>query len=546
MKKELLVKKVGPKTVFEERLKWERRYAPATYSAAASATAVFAHAARIYEAEPNSSMRDFGATLRAAALLSWSWLEANPGAYSSYDNAGFLNAAAEDSEYLQMANTAISAIHLFALTGDTVYRDFVDNAWDNIHLNQWTYAYVFESEIQDAFLYYSTLASASPAVASDIRGDYSNSINNTPENFPSYGNELDAYRAYMTDNNHGWGNNRDKSFKGDMFLNMLRYGIASFADSDYKKAAEEYLHYLHGVNPLNLTYLTNMGDLGAENSATTMYHSWFADGSPLWDQVGVSTYGPPPGYVTGGSNPDYAPDDGSVLDPPQNQPILKSYLDFNDGWPEASWEISEPSITYQAAYIKLLSEFVTSEEPLAIESIYLQGSESDETINLEWSLSGDPTGDSIQLEYRSGFSQAFIELASLDLSSRALSIEKNRLTGQVHQFRLRHVELDGSLIFSNILEIESAIENAHTLAELYPNPSKLKSTLRINPASMGTVEVEIFDASGRSVSRLFNDFLGGGEIRSIDIDNSQLSSGVYFIQVSDPSSSSILKYVVLD
>ena len=38
---------------------------------------------------------------------------------------------------------------------------------------------------------------------------------------------------------------------------------------------------------------------------------------------------------------------------------MKSYLDFNDGWPESSWEISEPAIYYQAAYIRLLANYVS-------------------------------------------------------------------------------------------------------------------------------------------------------------------------------------------
>jgi len=48
------------------------------------------------------------------------------------------------------------------------------------------------------------------------------------------------------------------------------------------------------------------------------------------------------------------------LSPPAAQPPQKSYLDFNDGWPESSWEITEPAIYYNAAYIMLLSNFVAN------------------------------------------------------------------------------------------------------------------------------------------------------------------------------------------
>ncbi|MEM1217077.1 MAG: T9SS type A sorting domain-containing protein [Bacteroidota bacterium] len=41
---------------------------------------------------------------------------------------------------------------------------------------------------------------------------------------------------------------------------------------------------------------------------------------------------------------------------------MKSYLDFNTGWPENSWEITEPAIYYQAAYLRFLAHSVPSSE----------------------------------------------------------------------------------------------------------------------------------------------------------------------------------------
>ena len=46
------------------------------------------------------------------------------------------------------------------------------------------------------------------------------------------------------------------------------------------------------------------------------------------------------------------------MTPPGEQPPAKVYLDSNAGWPEQSWEMSEPAIYYQACYIRLLVDFV--------------------------------------------------------------------------------------------------------------------------------------------------------------------------------------------
>jgi hypothetical protein len=39
---------------------------------------------------------------------------------------------------------------------------------------------------------------------------------------------------------------------------------------------------------------------------------------------------------------------------------MKSYKDFNDGWPVDSWQVTEPDLGYQAAYVRLLSKFVNT------------------------------------------------------------------------------------------------------------------------------------------------------------------------------------------
>ena len=146
-------------------------------------------------------------------------------------------------------------------------------------------------------------------------------------------------------------------------------------NQDAFNAALGYIHYIHGVNPFNMVYLSNMYDFGGDSCVNEFYHSWFDNGSAKWDRVGTSLYGPPPGFVPGGPNPSYnwdgccvTPNCGSAannavcasenLSPPQGQPKQKSYKDFNTSWPLNSWEVTENSCGYQVSYLKLLSKFV--------------------------------------------------------------------------------------------------------------------------------------------------------------------------------------------
>jgi hypothetical protein len=70
----------------------------------------------------------------------------------------------------------------------------------------------------------------------------------------------------------------------------------------------------------------------------------------------------------GGANPEYTWAKGCPTiskrcgqappSPPVGEPAQKAYADFSDGWPLNSWEVTEPSISYQTAYIRLLARFV--------------------------------------------------------------------------------------------------------------------------------------------------------------------------------------------
>ncbi len=333
-----------------------RFYAPATASATISACGVFAHASLIYNLLPSFlGMQALADRLRYAAIKAWEWLEKNPDKIpSNYDNTGFAQNAVEDDAYQQAANQTCAAAYLLVLTGTDKYRDYFDAHYQQVHLIQWEYIYSSESDYQNGLLYYLKSTKATPDVANKIKSAYKNALNDL---FQKYKNKNDPYRAYI--DAYYWGSNKAKSDNGSQFMNMLAYGLDSAHHSEYSDAALGFIHYLHGVNPNNVVYLTNMADYGAEESVNEIYHGWFNDGTD-WDNAQSSPYGPPPGFVPGGPNPGYTPDNaytGPDIVPPQNQPDQKAWKDWNTGWPENSWEVTENHIPNQAAYIKLLSKF---------------------------------------------------------------------------------------------------------------------------------------------------------------------------------------------
>jgi len=413
-----------------------RRYGPANTSSAYSAAGIFALAAIQFNAAGQTT---YANTLQTAAVNAWTWANANPGV--TFYNAGTLAAGEQElGTYESSARQFAAAVYLYALTGTASYKTYVDNNYNNMHLLQWTFAYPFEGSEQDALLYYTKTPGATASVSTNILNAYSVSLStNNADNLPAYNNSTDAYRAWLSNNNYTWNSNQTKSKQGIMFLNMNQYNLDATNAAKYTNAASGFVHYFHGVNPNTKNYLSNMGNYGAENSVTQFYHGWFENGSALWDEVGVSTFGPAPGFIPGGPNPGYALDAccpngcGSAqnnalcatnVTPPLNQPIQKSYKDFNDSWPVNSWTISEAGIYTNAAYVRMLSKFCA--QPCSTTTAISHSTTNHS--NLVQTVYPQPAQNKVTLKFF-GKEDKWVNYFLLDLNGREIGKKKEMTSG---------------------------------------------------------------------------------------------------------------------
>jgi len=345
-------------------------YGDASTSATLSTATAFAQAARIFGALGTPAFDAYAADLRARAENAWSWAIANPNViFRNNDQAngsGGLGAGQQETDDAgRLTSKMVAAVYLFALTGDTDYRDVVDANYQTAPMFASFWLSPFSAGVTQPLLFYASLPGATGGVATAIRGRYV-SLWDGNDGWGAITSRRDPYGAFITD--YTWGSNSVKALAGGMFVDEVTYGLGTHSAADALNAGAAYLHYMHGVNPLGKVYLSNMGGFGAENSVDQFFHSWFADGSSRWDSVRGSMFGPAPGFVVGGPNPSYNWEDrcpgvsaacgATVPSPPAGQPPQKAYLDFNTSWPLNSWSVTENSNGYQTNYIRLLARYV--------------------------------------------------------------------------------------------------------------------------------------------------------------------------------------------
>ena len=338
---------------------FDRRYYGPTCSSASIANAsIFAHAAKVFEGIPAFS--SYAAILRQNAINCWSYARPflNNNTLETTCDDGTIKAGDADWSVAKQKEEALTAaIHLFDITSEGSYQQYIQAHLQDAEQINVPFWGPYKLPLNDALLLYATLPNRDESTANAILTAAEVEAANNFNGYFGFGNN-DLYRAYMPDWSYHWGSNQAKASYGIINLQMKKYNVAPGQSTDYQTKADEQLHYFHGVNPLGLVYLSNMYALGGDRCINEIYHTWFNDGTD-WDHALNSVYGPPPGFLVGGPNKDFSV---SSLSPPFGEPMQKAYLDFNDGFPNNSWELSEPAIYYQAAYIRLLANFASGSD----------------------------------------------------------------------------------------------------------------------------------------------------------------------------------------
>jgi endoglucanase len=357
-------------------------YGPATTSASLRAAAAFAYASKIFSARPEQEFKAYAETLVKRARAAWAWAEANPNVlYYNNDNGrqpgsqGLAAGQQELNDAERHRAKVEAAVYLYELGGEPGYKAFLE--WNYLSIVPQHGPTLWDVDGQEILLYYARLPGASPDVRKAIHDRFLAVMRPSAQVFERVLENTDPYRSPMRE--FTWGSNKGKAMQARLLQLLAVHGPDADLADKALAAAMGYVHYIHGVNPLGLVYLTNMAPAGASHSAATMFHAWFAHGT-RWQQVSETAPGPPPGFLVGGPNPQFNSDSccrapagspgyrcyGSSafplcdrsLTPPKAQPPAKSYLQFNDPWPANSWEVTEPSLYYQSYYIRMLASFV--------------------------------------------------------------------------------------------------------------------------------------------------------------------------------------------
>lgn len=321
-----------------------RYYVPSCSSSTIAAAGMYAHAALVFH--QFDQLREFAIQLENQALLAWQWYHDNPKS-TNCDEQIVKSGDADRSLKDQKISALIAATYLHRLTRSSQFGEYVESNYTDpeIDLFGWSGNWAYKIMLAESLLHYAESGLGSVAF---VQAVHQKKLQNENGTFVSWSDQ-DLYRGYMPDSQYHWGSHNIRCNMANASYEYITFGFEEADLAERRLRAENMLHYILGVNPLGLVYLSRMEDYGAESSVQEFYHSWFKHGS-IWDR------NPPPGYLPGGPNASYT----GNLPELQDVPVQKSYAEFNGG-ASNSWEITENAIYYQAAFVKMLSKFVSQQ-----------------------------------------------------------------------------------------------------------------------------------------------------------------------------------------
>lgn len=452
-------------------------------SATLSGAAMFALAGIVYSGSSNAALQAYGSDLLTRAANAWTRAQTTTSGFTTFetscDDQDIKSGDADQTAQRQLESAVIAAIYLYEATGNVTYKNFVESKYTSVRPYMESYWGPYNMGITHALLRYASLSGVSTTVANNIRNQKAGmngvfSINN-------YNSATDLYRSHMEDWAYHWGSNQVKSNAGNNNLDFITFGLNSANHAGYREVAEQYLHWFHGVNPMGIVMLSNMYAYGAENCVNEIYHSWYDNGT-VWDNAITSPKGPAPGFVSGGPNKDFTVP--SIV-PPGAQPPQKAYKDWNTGYPENSWEITEPSIYNQAAYIRLLSRLITAggTPTVAAPTNLVASAVSTTQINLTWTDNAN-NETAYEVERATAAAGPWTTIAN-NLAANTTAYSATGLNAATtYYFRVRCVNANAQSAYSNI---------ANATTQAGSTPPAAPTALTANAGSSSTIVVRWTD-----------------------------------------------------
>jgi len=169
--------------------------------------------------------------------------------------------------------------------------------------------------------------------------------------------------------------------------------------------------------------------------------------------------------------------------------------------------------------------------PVELASFTASTNNGEVTLNWQTSTEKNNSGFEIQRRSDSGYeSIGFVPGFGTTTERQYYSYVDTRVNPGNYYYRLKQIDLDGTIAYSEEISIEVSSPELFALEQNYPNPFNPTTTIGFSLATDSKVSLKIFNALGQEVKSIVNGNMTSG-FHEISFDASEFNSGVYFYRI---------------
>jgi hypothetical protein len=186
---------------------------------------------------------------------------------------------------------------------------------------------------------------------------------------------------------------------------------------------------------------------------------------------------------------------------------------------------------------------------LPVEFSSFTGSVADNAAKLEWTTATEQNNAGFQVQRKvdgsfQNIEGAFVEGAGTSEEPQSYSYRVEDLDAGQHTFRLKQVDVDGGSSFSKETTVKVGLDSQYEL-KAYPNPISEQATIKFAVKESQDVTVELYNTLGQRVQVLHQGSVPSSQTRTVSLQASDLSSGLYIVRMRGESFSTTKSVTVV-
>lgn len=160
---------------------------------------------------------------------------------------------------------------------------------------------------------------------------------------------------------------------------------------------------------------------------------------------------------------------------------------------------------------------------------------NDNSVVLNWKTASEKNNLGFEIEKSIGTQSslrnwdalAFINGAGTTVEEQNYFYSDNQLSNGKYLYRLKQIDFDGSVSYSNEVEVDVNLLNEYSLDQNYPNPFNPSAVIKYALGGRQHATLKVFDILGNEVATLVNEMKDAGAYE-VEWNASSLPSGIYF------------------